>query len=141
MRDAGAARETPRRERGGRPGGVATRAASRGFTLVEVLAALALLGLGAAALAATVGEGLRACEASRRRLVALALAESRIDAARNVDYDSLPLGSAVETAISGYPAFAARIDVTQALPGLKGIVVTVMYPEGEVRLAGYTGDI
>jgi type IV pilus assembly protein PilV len=111
-----------------------------GLTLIEVLIAVAILGIGIAGLAAVLGQSARAGEASKRRLVALALAQSRIETALRVPYATLPIGTASEASIAGYELFGARIDVTQALPQVKGVAVTVTYPEGEVRLYGYSGN-
>lgn len=111
-----------------------------GLTLIEVLIAVALLGLGIAGLAAVLGQGARAGESSKRRLVALGLAQSRIETALRVPYAALPIGTASETPIAGYSLYGARIDVTQTFPQVKGVAVTVTYPEGEVRLYGYSGN-
>jgi len=123
-------------ERRGGPGG---RRPS-GFTLIEILFAVTLLGVGVASLSATIGEGLRAGESSKRRLVALHLAQARLEQARRIPYAALPLGSASESPIAGYALFAATTDVAQTFPRVKGITVTVAYPEGEVRLFGCTGE-
>jgi prepilin-type N-terminal cleavage/methylation domain-containing protein len=82
------------------------RGARSGFTLIEVLAAVALLGILYAVLARVAIEGLRAEGDSERRLEASLLADASVDALNGV---ALPTLGHSETASGD---FSIAIDVT-----------------------------
>jgi len=113
----------------------ATARARRGVSLLEAIAALAIVGATSAGILATTGAGVRAAERARRAHEAAALAEetlSRIalapDDALRVLPDSLGTGE--------YPApfdeYAWRADVQPdaQLPGLFSVLVTVQWDGG-----------
>lgn len=60
------------------PASSARRRRAAGFSLIEVLIALAIVGLGLAAAAGTFGVGLSGHEASRDAAIALSLAEGKL---------------------------------------------------------------
>jgi len=119
------------------------RATSRGrlgFTLVEALLAISVVGFAAVSFSALLGGGAGSGEASKSRLVALSLAEAILEEALQLPYDALVLGTAEDSSIPGYPGLASRIDVTQESTGLRRIAVTVTSGDSDLRLAGFTAD-
>lgn len=107
---------------------------SGGFTLVEVLAAAALLTIGMLAVLAVV----QASRETQQRTIYLSagrnIAQSKIEMARAESFDNLnslagrtsdsalPKGNVINTAVANYPTFTE--------PDLKRVTVTVTWPEG-----------
>lgn len=120
---------------------------SRGFTLVEILAAIALIVIGLLGLTATVGSGAVSgivsgqAGATRAYYVstATALAQQRLEQLRRLTYSddtddfasSPPTGFSDEDygSISGYTSFKREVRVTSDSPGanIKTISVKVTY--------------
>lgn len=108
-----------------------------GFSLVEVMLAVLLLGIGIVGISILLGGGAASGEASKQRLVALALAQRQMEEALAIPYASLATGEVDLATIPGYPGLSSRVEVSQEFPTVKGVAVTYFYPEGEVRLFGY----
>lgn len=110
------------------------RSCLRGFTLVEVLAATALLSIGLLAVIVTSGTAREYHQRAVWLSVGRAVAQNRIEQLRSMAFDSLPdqagtqsdpalpKGNSIVTTISGYPT----TDVTD----LYRVVVRVSWPEG-----------
>ncbi len=111
-----------------------------GFTLIEALLAISVVGFAAVAFSSFLGGGAGSGEASKGRLISLSLAEAILEEALQLPYDALTIGFVVDTAITGYPGLASRVDVTQESAGLRRIAVTVSSEASNVRLAGFTAD-
>jgi len=120
---------------------------SRGFTLVEVLAAIALIVIGLLGLTATVGSGAVSALSSGQGVAtrayyvstATTLAQQRLEQLRRLTYSdstddfssSPPTGFSDEDygSISGYSNFKREVRVTSNSPGtnIKTISVKVTY--------------
>ncbi|MFN0149458.1 MAG: hypothetical protein ACKVU1_01950 [bacterium] len=111
-----------------------------GFTLIEALLAISVVGFAAVAFASLLGGGAGSGEAAKGRLISLSLAGAILEEALQLPYDALSIGFVEDTSISGYPGLASRIDVTQESAGLRRIAVTVKSEASDVRLAGFTAD-
>ncbi len=110
------------------------RSCRRGFTLVEVLAATALLSIGLLAVIVTGGTAREYHQRSLWLSVGRAVAQNRIEQLRSMAFDSLPdqagttsdpalpRGNSIVTTVSSYPT----TDVTD----LYRVVVRVTWPEG-----------
>jgi len=111
-----------------------TKSHQRGFTLVEVLVAVAMVTIGLTAVAAGFQHALDAVEAGRQQTTALFLAEQRLEhikAAALVDFDRVTNASfPVEDSVVGYPQYRRAVDVTPSPAGIADAVrvqVTVAY--------------
>jgi PKD repeat protein len=107
--------------------------AARGFTLLEALVAIAVLGFGFATTMAFHGELLGSAGENRMRSTAMSLAEARLEALRAVPFDNLVAGSYEET-LSDIDAFGffslrpvslTRCWVIEDEPSLKRVRVAV----------------
>lgn len=111
-----------------------------GFTLVEALLAISVVGFAAVAFSSILGGGAGSSAASKDRAISLSLAEAILEEALQLPYDGLVIGSVSSASITGYPGLASQVDVAQESAGLRRIVVTVSSSESSVRLAGFTAD-
>jgi general secretion pathway protein I len=114
----------------------------RGFTLVEVLVALAIVSIGLLAALRAAGQGTNAVGELRSRLFAGWVAENRL-AEHRARGDWLPLGIARGTQSQGGVAFAWREEVIATPnPAFRRVDVFVSAPAEESRaLARLTGFV
>ncbi len=99
-------------------------ARAKGFMLVEVMAALALLGIAFAGLSPLVIVTLRGVDAARRVTAASEFARDKIEDIRSTDYASVASGSDTVTE-SGTGASYARTWTSAAGPSANTKLVTV----------------
>jgi prepilin-type N-terminal cleavage/methylation domain-containing protein len=78
-----------------------------GFTLVELVVALALIAIVAAGFTVSVGLGFRTIAVARQRTTASEMATARLEHVRNIPYDNIALTHAVD---AGEPALAYSSD-------------------------------
>lgn len=96
-----------------------------GFTLVELLVASALAGVGFLGLAATHATALRATTVGRSVGVATIAANEQIEILRRVPYDTVTTGSAESVNVNG-AMFSRQVGVTPSPTGIsKRVQVTV----------------
>ena len=109
------------------PSAVRARTSPDGFTLIEMMVAILLLGVGLMGLAALSSTVTRANVHSSARTTANALAQERIERLRTDAYDAIVNGSDVRT-VDGI-AYARSWDISadDPEPGLKTVVVTVTW--------------
>ena len=110
-----------------------------GFTLLEAVFAMTVVGLAAVATLAALAGELRSARRAREALVATALAEQRMETMRLLNPDELRLlPDSVEKGAFPAPFAAYRWEAEAAVvPGeteLYGVEVRVSGPEGEVRV-------
>ena len=110
-----------------------------GFTLLETLAALTIVGIALVVLTGAFGEGLRAQAQVGRHVEAVALAEARMSELAALPSDSLPR-SALERRGAFQPPFEryqwhARLERDARRPRLVRATVTVRWGRGEYVLA------
>ena len=103
----------------------------KGFTLIEVLVALGLLGVFAAAFLTGIATSSKAILIADERTIAESLARSQMEYIKELDYingatsyDSAPIPAE-------HVGFSATIDVVELAAGLQKITVTIDY-YGEV---------
>ncbi len=103
----------------------------RGFTLVELLVALALFALGVAALLPMAVANLRAVDVAGVRTQAVALAQAKAEELRTLPFDDLPLRVPGSDAPPGGFTREWEFAAVPALPGdagdLRRIVVRVSW--------------
>jgi len=97
------------------------RAARRGFTLIELMVTVLLLGIGLAGLVATSGAVSRMMGGSSREATAAAVAASRFESLRGVGCVSITAGSATTRGIT------ESWGVTQVTPRLFDITDSVTF--------------
>lgn len=96
-----------------------------GFSLLEVLLAVLLLGIGFAVLLQVVSAGLFAGSVNENEITAAYLAQEKIEEIRNADlYTVTP---EPKSAVSGFPAFTRQLAVSTPRSGLLQITVTVYW--------------
>lgn len=105
-----------------------------GFTLVEVLVALAIITIGLTAVAAGFQYALDAVEAARRHTTALFLAEQRLEQVKAmalVDFDGVTTAKFPdEDSVVDHPQYRRRVEITPSPAGLAHamhVQVTVAY--------------
>jgi prepilin-type N-terminal cleavage/methylation domain-containing protein len=106
----------------------------RGFTLVEVLIASAIITVGLTAVAAGFQQALDAVEAGRQQTTALFLAEQRLEQVKAValiDFDRVTTTNfPAEDSVVGYPQYRRIVEVAPGPAGMAQAVrvhVTVTY--------------
>lgn len=97
-----------------------------GLTLVEVVVALALLAMTAAALFGLYTTGLLAGGMGKRMAGAVALAQQRLEASRSPCVLSDDGPAAIDPA---FPDYRWERRVTEVLPGLREVTATVYWQE------------
>jgi prepilin-type N-terminal cleavage/methylation domain-containing protein len=96
-----------------------------GFTLVELLVAAALAGIGFLGLAATHATAIRATTVGRSTGVATISASEAIEIMRRTDYDALTSGAAESVTVNGM-TYSRQVGVTASPTGTsKRVQVTV----------------
>jgi general secretion pathway protein I len=114
---------------------MSARARSAGFTLVEVLVALAIVGLALGAVAATFGNSLTAHETAADAEAALALAAEQLALAAASPRPGTARGNfagrfAWQTNVALYDDGDKTADPTQSLPVLYRVGVSVAWRDG-----------
>lgn len=110
----------------------------RGFTLVEMLAAVALLVIAMIGLLTSMSAGVTDVDAARRSTAALFLAEQRMeeikafamskDASRGwINVTTAQFGNEAYGTIAGYPDYRRTVTVTDVAADTKQVVVQVFY--------------
>jgi general secretion pathway protein I len=119
-----------------------TRATSRGFTLIEVLVALAIFAVLAAALVLQSGSFGSQLFRLEDKTIALWVAQNTLDRARLAN-PAPALGESSETIEMAGKQWAVRVAITDtARPGFRRVVVQVATPEKEstvIELTGFRG--
>jgi type II secretion system protein I len=112
-----------------------------GFTLLESVVALSIVGVVAIAVLASLGAEMRAAARAREALPAAALAESRLEALRLLPSEALR--SLPDSVRQGrFPAplesysWSTTVAPVPAEPGLYGVEVLVEWPGGDYLLRG-----
>jgi prepilin-type N-terminal cleavage/methylation domain-containing protein len=104
----------------------------RGFTLVEMMIALLVFGIGLVALAQTMPQGLSMRDRARRMSVATNLAQQEVERLRSVPYDDPLLSAGTHTDPMGPidGAFTRSWVVVDDSPveNMKTVTVTVSFP-------------
>lgn len=101
------------------------RFSRKGFSILEVLLAILLLGTGFAILLQILNMGLFATSVDENEIIALNLLQEKVEALRNTAYSSISDES--KAAVTGFPAFSRQVAVTIPQSGLKQISVTVYW--------------
>lgn len=115
----------------------------KGFTLLEVILAIVLLGTGLAVLLQVVSTGLFAGGQNEDTIIAANLIQEKIEELRNATYSTI--ASEDKAAVSGFSAFNRKVDVTTPQTGLKQVSVTVYWfakaDEMNTNMVTYVSDI
>jgi type II secretory pathway pseudopilin PulG len=88
----------------------------RGATLIEVVVAISLLGLGLVGLAASFPLAYHGVRQGGLQITATALAQEILEDARRTPYDSLPSLAATRAAVSGFAVFDREVVVDDYSP-------------------------
>lgn len=122
---------------------VKTHNRSSGFTLLEVLLAIVLISGGFVALLEALSTGLFAGTENENDLVAINLAQERIDEIRNRSYANII--NEAKAVVSGFSAFQRQVVVTTPQTSLKQVNVTVYWysksSELNTSLVTYVSEI
>ena len=102
---------------------------SGGFTLLELLITIVLLAMGVVPLIWAMAEGIRADKSIDRRVIALGLAQEKIEAVRNTAFASVA-AEARAALDAPFEAYSREVEVSSTDP--KQVTVTVDWDfEGE----------
>lgn len=105
---------------------------NRGFTLIEMMIALVLFGVGLMALAQALPNGLSVRDKARRMTVATSLAQESVEQLRNLPFDAGQLSAGAhsdpDNPING--AYVRRWTVENNMPvqNMKRVTVRVSFP-------------
>lgn len=97
----------------------------KGFTLLEVLLTVVLLVSGWVALSQALSTGLFASGQNEAELIAVKLAQEKIEEVRNLSYAAI--ANEAKAVVSGYPAFQREVKITIPQANLKQIEVAVYW--------------
>ncbi len=97
----------------------------RAFTLLEVLLAAIVLTVGSVVLLQVISIGLFSGGINETELVALNLAQEKIESIRNTAYANI--ANEAKAVVSGFPAFQREVVVTTPQADLKQVTVNVYY--------------
>ena len=115
----------------------------KGFTLLEVLLAILLTVTGFVALLQAASVALSASGYNEAELVAINLAQDKIEDVRTVSFSSI--ADEAKAAVPDYPAFSREVVVTTPQSGLKQVSVNVYWfaksAEMNTSLITYASDI
>ena len=122
---------------------LAPRNDNKGFTLLEILLAILLLGTGLAILLQIVSAGLFAGSVNEDEIVATYLAQEKVEELRNALYSSI--GLEAKEVVTDFPAFSRQVDFTTPQTSLKQITVTVYWFAGKTEtslaMVTYVSDV
>ena len=102
-----------------------------GFSLLEVLLAILLLGTGLAVLLQVISTGLFAGSVNENEIIATSLVQEKIEELRNASFASII--SEAKAAVSGFSSFSRKVDVTTPQTNLDQITVTVYWYAGQTE--------
>ena len=97
----------------------------RGFTLLETLLAVLLMSIGFVVLLQFLGTGLFAGSENENDLVALHLAQEKVEELRNKSYASV--ANETKAAVSGFPVFQREVVITTPVANLKQATINVYW--------------
>ena len=97
----------------------------KGFTLLEVLLAVLLFSAGFVALLQIINMGLFASGQNEDEIVALYLAQEKIEELDNSSFSSI--SSESKAPVNGFPAFSRQVAVSTPQSNLDQITVTVYW--------------
>lgn len=110
-----------------------------GFTLIEVMMAAVVLAIGLLALAAMQTAAIKANYQAKKHTLAVSLAETQLEAYRNMAYDSIPSGVITDTDVTsgdvGHFTRVITIENDTPVAGVKTITVAVSWNDGKLRTA------
>ena len=119
------------------------RGKKKGFTLLEILLTLVLIVGGFAALSQAVSEGFFAAAENENDLIAIHLAQEKMEELRNKSYSSI--ASETKAVVSGFSVFQREVVVTTPQSNLKQVNVIVYWfskaSELNVNLVTYVSHV
>jgi type IV pilus modification protein PilV len=98
-----------------------------GFTLIETMLAIAIMAIGLLALASLQVTAIGGNAQSKKRTLALALAEDKIETYRHTAYASIPAGQEVETGLETLYTRNTLVENDTPVTDVKTVTVTVYW--------------
>lgn len=113
---------------------------AEGFTLIEVLIAVLLLGIGLISMASLAATVINGNASSGRLTTATTLAEDKLEEIQRLGYANAENGAGTESSVSGYTSFSRATTVTAGSPGtdMKTATVVVYWDPGSHSLTMQT---
>ena len=119
------------------------RSPKNGFTLLEILLTLLLLGVGVVSLVSAMTLILTSGGINESELVAVNLAREKIETLKNMSYSSI--ANETKAPVSGFTSYQREVAVTVSSANLKQITVTVYWnhktTELSKNLVTYRSDV
>lgn len=109
----------------------AVRGTKKGFSLLEVLLAIFLLGAGFTSLLQVLNAGLFTSGQNEDEIVAAYLAQEKTEEIQNATFTSIT--SEAKAAVSGFPAFSRQVAVSTPQTDLNQVTVTVYWHAGNAE--------
>ncbi len=109
----------------------------RGFTLIEIMVAVALLSVGLLGMAGLTVGIMRGNSLSSQVTTATALAQAKMEDIKRVGYSGATESTEDYNSISGYPLYqrVTEVDVESPDPGMKTVTITVLWDSGASSIA------
>lgn len=98
---------------------------SKGFTLVEVLIAVLLLGIGMLSMASLAATVINGNSFSSKMTTASTLAEDRLEQVQRLGFANAASAAGTESSVPGYASFSRVTTVTTGSPGANMLTATV----------------
>ena len=98
-----------------------------GFTLIETMLAIAIMAIGLLALASLQVTAIGGNAQSKKRTLALSLAEDKIETYRHTAYASIPAGQEVESGLETLYTRNTNVENDTPVTGVKTVTVTVFW--------------
>ncbi|MCQ9206421.1 MAG: prepilin-type N-terminal cleavage/methylation domain-containing protein [Omnitrophica bacterium] len=115
------------------------RTTNDGFTLLEVMIAIVLFGVGIVAVVSLLSSGMAGALDAENTAIAVNLAQERMEEIRNLTYANIV--NEAKAVVTGFSVFQREVVVTEPETNLKQVTVTVYWThkggEAEVPLVSY----
>ena len=110
------------------PADKGVRTGKKGFTLLEVLITVLIMGSGLVFILQALSSGLFTSSINENEIIAINLAQEKMELIRNLDYAGYAgIIAEAKTAVPGFTRFTREVAFTTPVTNLKQVTVTVYW--------------